>query len=339
MSLMQEQMDVVLAYCTEHEIDLTTRAPHKIYKKIADATPITESQAKTAMKNVRKALGYNTKVAEEALYKTIEEYLISVGAIPEKIPYGTAPKAAKTLNLPLKTIQVGINKFRRQKKIVVRSKETCETPDIETINPLSVVCKDLGIVRSNPCAEKIGSQLIIKCMKEKIPTGGAAMIFGTATPFCSSLDAANNHMLLSDNEQVAHILEFTTDLRPIVVIGNGVNEEKAYIKYMLWKTNNSTSHYDIKLDIVNRESLMLHAIRMADVNPFCKLIIMTSGTWEGSNTSYRKWGMDTNFRAPCEFLTKRYPNMHIVAMVTGGKEGNYWYRVNYLHNGVIETIE
>ena len=157
------------------------------------------------------------------------------------------------------------------------------------------------------------------------------MIIGTPTAFCVSLKATNN-MLLIDNMEVATALKFTTDILPTIVIGDLIDPVKANKKAADWRSNNTTANFTIIVDGVDRNGFSYYVTNFATQHIISKVILMTSGVWSCCPETSKKYGgLDFNFKTPSEYLTSKFRNLHILAMVGNGPTDQF--SIHHLHDG------
>jgi hypothetical protein len=330
-------------YINENNLDLSKRLPHGTREVIAKKLNMNPSKVMLALRYIRTTTGTVTDLKRgsskyEHIIKYIKENNIDLS---KRLKYGAVEAIASELMLPKLNVKYCISILRKRKHFLAdpikhHSVEKSRTPEvIFSSNMINDVCREAKLTRDNPNAEKEACDGIIKCLKS-IPGGGAGMIIGTPTAFCVS-DSSKNNMLLTDNLKVAIALELTTDIVPMLIIGTGVDKLKANIKQHHWKNNNATSAYTTILDVVDRDSFTHHVSIFANKHPFAKVILMTSGCWIGSNKTNKKWGLELNFKTPSEYLSTKFPNLHIIAMTTVNIDkragGHFRYKIHHLHRG------
>jgi len=338
-------------YIKDHKIDLSLRLKTGTRELIAKELDISVAQVRDSLKYLRVKKGITTadlRVPRASKYSHVHKFIIDNGIdISKRLPKGSIQSIANKLKIPKDHVKNAISIFRNNKKVLATSRRI-KTEEKETNYAVNKVgrlmvklCGDLNLVRDNPNSERSACDRIITCLKT-IPAGGAGMIIGTPTAFCASNHLKNN-MLLTDNLKVAIALELTTDTPPCLVIGTGVDPLKAALKQYHWNNNNATSSYKTVLDIVDRDSFTHYVSLFANKYSFVKVILMTSGSWVGSPQTNQKWGLDLNFKAPSEYLIKKYHNLHVIAMTTtdieGGVSGHYQYKIHYLHRGETKIID
>lgn len=166
------------------------------------------------------------------------------------------------------------------------------------------------------------------------------MLIGTSSPYFVSTNPKNNK-IITDNLAVATVLQATSVHNPLtIIIGTGVNLEKAKLKKVHWKYTSSINKPIIKLDIVDTISFTRYITSFAEKHNPAKVVLLTSGTWIRCNATYKKYGFDTNFESASKYLTSGsgFKNLHIIAL-TREPTSHHGYCVRYLHNGKNEVIE
>jgi hypothetical protein len=328
MTQIEQNADLVLNHLTELNIDIEKLLPDGTSKRAETELNLSTMEVKNALRDIRRNLGLNTR--RKTKMKDIKKYIIKQNYdFTKRMPPGTSPPIAKKFKVKTQTVNNAFFAIRKAK--VLRAEQTKPTLSF------TKYCIEENIIRKNPNSELVACNTIANYLVQKLPYGGDGMIFGTPTAFCASPNL-NNNMFLTDNLKVAHALDMTTDAPPTIVIGTGVDPKKAAIKAHHWKINNTTSHFKIITDIVDRNSLIHHVTKLAELHDFCKVIIMTSGVWSCTPTTQQKWNLDLNFKAASEYLTMRYPNLHIIAMTTG-IGGSYHYQIKHLNKGKEIVVE
>lgn len=274
---------------------------------------------------INKVKNYVEKVINEKNYD-----------LKEQLPVGLASDLANNLGVPCYDITYIIHHMRKRRGIRVKkhyiTKKTSIT-DIQT----HLLEKEL--FRNAPNKEVGACETIVNALLDELPRGGVGMMIGTPTTFCAS-DKMNNNMIITDNLEVAIMLKATTRFPLKIVIGNAINPEKAKLKAIHWRSNNSTNNSDIKLDRVDRNSFTRHVTALAKRYSLCKVILMTSGVWsycKNTQKKYEKYNIDMNYETPSKILTAKYKNLHILAMTT--EPNVLGFCVRYLHNGKNEIIK
>lgn len=339
----ETNMDLVLNTVTELEMDIMKRLPLGAYDKIANQCGLDRELVKTTLKNIRLNCGINTKNIEGKRDGLKKDLLATGIDFSKRLKYGMGKKLAAQFGVPSTHIAAAVTSIHKDMKIdkaimiakpgIVLSTPTAKpTPKIEATRVFVNHCVDTGLVRSNANAEIVACNTISKLLLHRVPHGGAGMLIGTPTAFCAS-DRSNNKMFLTDNLKVAHMLDETTEIHPTIVIGSGVHPDQAEIKKHHWTNNNTTNHFDIITDIVDRDTLTFHVVRMAERNPFCKVVLMTSGVMTGSAETKRKCnGLDLNFMASIKMLITKYPYLHFLVM-TIGDCGPKHFKIRYFNDG------
>ena len=262
---------------------------------------------------------------KKSLKDFVEEFIDEAGCdLKKRLPHGFVPKIARYSGESVYQIRKVIDSIKEDRGLIIKPfKNTIIHDD----------CRTRGLMRKCPHKEQSMCEKIVRFLLN-LPYGGDGMLTGTPTAMCVS-DHTKYQLLSIDNLDVATILRYTTD-RLNIIVGNGFNEEKAIYKARWWKTYSTTNKADIKVEKVDRESFARRVEKMAKKCSLCKVVLLTSGAWNGTNKTKAKYsGLDVNFRSPSEQLTRKYPGLHILAMTV---KGLFKYEVRYLHNGINKTI-
>lgn len=188
-------------------------------------------------------------------------------------------------------------------------------------------CEKHQFIRKMPTKEQYACDAIIKHIDNVLPQGGNSLYIGTATPFCIT----NGYKLIwYDNLLVADRLRRTSD-KLFIRLGDAINRDKAIAKGNIWQSLQYMNKADIKIGPVTGTTYAEEIERIAKRCELLKVILMTSGSWEGT-AQYHK--IDQNFKDPSIELTNKYKHIHIVSMVTF----RYNMKVLYLNNGKQEEI-
>jgi len=220
---------------------------------------------------------------------------------------------------------------RRRRRVSVQRKPKVKR---SKHNAILEACKKSGFWRQAN-AEGPACETMEKFILNKLPKGGHGLIIGTALPFFASNHPKGKETIYDDEYAVSQILRMTCDSMTIV-IGNGVSRKKAQKKADTLDRLYTMRKARIIVDAVNRDSYSRWITKLIEQYSICKVLLITSGSWEGSAYSYKKFGFDVNFQAPSKYLTSRYSNLHILAL---RMVGTYKFDVLYVHNGVERVIE
>ena len=261
---------------------------------------------------------------QDEVFKTITENINK-----KRIPKGTIKNLASTYGVSKNHMRYIFKKTREESGIVTIKKY--DMLEKEKNNRLVQMVRELNVIRQLPNQNRNASSTIIDALHNRLPYGGAALFIGTPTPFAVS-DNKKNNVLLTDELEVGISLNLTTDKdkKPTIVIGNLISPERAYVKGQMWLHNNTTHTWPIIVDAVDRNSYTKYIVKMVEQFGFLKVVLMTSGVWCCCKSSESKYEQDFNFKSPSEYLTKEYPNLHILAMTMWkGRQ----FKIIHLHNG------
>jgi len=249
----------------------------------------------------------------------------------KRLPYGTIGQLMMRSGTTKNQMNY-ILKSTKKKLGLVGARKSQILPKQEKLYSLVSMVRTLDIIRVMPNQNRVSSTKIINALQNKTPHGGSALFIGTQTPIAVS-DSCNNNAILTDELEIAIALNMTTapNVQPKIVVGNLISPEKALVKGMLWRSNNTTGSWPIKVGPVDAYSYIKEIVTMANEHPLTKVVLCTSGVWTNSKPTRVKYpGCDFNFKGPSEYLTKEFPNLHILAMhMNDGKT----FKVIYLHNG------
>lgn len=192
-------------------------------------------------------------------------------------------------------------------------------------------CDKHSFYRGMPTKEQKACDTIIDCIDNVLPRGGESVYAGTPTAFSKAM-ANNIHskQILYDNLLVADRLRRTSD-HMSMLIGNAVNKEKAIEKATLWSRLQYMNRVTIKVGPVTGPTFGKEIDRIAKKCELVKVILMTSGSWEGTSSKYK---LDLNFKDRAITLSRLYPNLHILAMITQ----RWSMSVLYVYRGNIKQI-
>jgi hypothetical protein len=179
--------------------------------------------------------------------------------------------------------------------------------------------------------EQHACDIIMNLIDNVLPIGGMSLYIGTPTPLCVAPKTHKSNQIICDNLLIADRLNRTSE-KMIIEIGSAVNENKAFKKAELWERVQYLNDVVIKVGPVIGSTFRNEVERLAKRYKLVKVILMTSGSWTGTGNKYN---LDLNFKDPSIELCSQYPNLHIVAMVTG----YLTMKVLYIHNKRIEIIK
>lgn len=173
----------------------------------------------------------------------------------------------------------------------------------------------------------------------KLPWGGAALLIGTPTAFCVAMPNLYNNKIITDNLIVAQALQRTTERPIIIVVGDAIDEYKAILKCQHWMSISTLINPRVMRDRVDVASFMRHVTELVEnnSNDICKVVLLTSGVMVDSVPILDSNGqkLDRKFGPACHELTKRYKNLHILAMATKWPD----LPVKHFHGGREEVVK
>ena len=280
----------------------------------------------TKQQNIKKER--NSVTLRQAIINYLEEKGIDIEN--EKIPSKVVSVLSRKTRRPKGSITSTIYNIRQERSIDL-FKCNSRRNILSKKTPFYKYCVKKNITRAAPSSEREACTNIIDVLMNTLPKGGAGMIIGTPTPFCASVHDQHN-LLLTDNFEVALALKFTTNEIPTIVVGDAINPERAQLKVEHWRSNNSTGNFNIIQDCVDGSSFTYYVTRLAEHNNLSKVVLMSSGVWSCVASTRNKYnGLNFNFKDPSMFLTSKYKNLHIVAMVNAGPRNGF--DIHYLNNG------
>ncbi|MDX1806861.1 MAG: hypothetical protein R3267_07535 [Paenisporosarcina sp.] len=270
----------------------------------------------------------------EIIKRQVQEYVDENKInLNHRLQKGTVYRMHKALAISQSDISYALSIIRKERG-QGRSRKIQKT----VFSDLQQVCLENRLFRSSnketpACDKMIGS------LKSFIPQGGKGLLIGTPTAFCASPNE-NNSLLITDNLEVATILKFTTDEPITIVVGNSVDPEKAIIKGQHWKSNTITKDANVIVDRVSQWTYANRISEMAYDGSLCKVILLTSGVWTDSETAQwkrRQKGiyLDLDFKTPSINLTKRFKNLHILALV---RDDLVNFGVVYVNKGIVHKV-
>lgn len=260
----------------------------------------------------------------------LSSYLLEHSHDLSDLPYGFAPQASKDLDINVTSIRYAIKRLRKERGII---KNPPKEISIDRTTDIQDCLLSNGLIRSSN-KEGIACDIIIQTLLKRIPWGGSGMLIGTPTAFCASPHQTNKR-IITDNYAVALALQWTT-IHPLeIVVGNAIDEEKAKLKASHWKSIDMLNP-KVTLDIVDRDSFSYYVTKFALKSEVSKVILLTSGPWSCSRSTMKKRGLESKFDSPSQFLTKKFRNLHILAMCMD--RNGMGFHVKYLHNCNEEII-
>jgi hypothetical protein len=186
-------------------------------------------------------------------------------------------------------------------------------------------CKSNGLIRKSAPKEQEACDKIIDCIDNTLPRGGNSIYLGTPTAVAIS-ECSRFKKIILDNYLVADRLKRTSDKLEIL-IGNIVNRQKALAKVRDFKSLQYMGSMRIEACAIDGPAFYRIVNREAKRNSILKVVLMTSGSWDGKDSRY-------NFSKYANRLIAMYPHIHIIAM-------RYTYmkmHVLHLHNGKTEEL-
>jgi len=216
----------------------------------------------------------------------------------------------------------------RKKKGILRRKPATVVRGTVRLDPYDF-CVLHKFFRKNPKAEAGACRTIQQALIHWLPIGGVGFMFGTQSPF-SVGEREFGKTIFTDNMDVASTLAAVSDHALEMIIGNGVNKKKAEAKAALWRQTSTGRQYTIRLDLVDRQSFYDYGAYFAEqyFDQHVKMVFMASGQW---SRIPKPGDIDQQFELAAKELIKKYPNLHILAMVGG--VGAWKFDIHYLHDG------
>lgn len=263
------------------------------------------------------------------------EKVIEPHDLKRRLPAGLASAIAKRTEKSIANVRKTILFIRRDRCVIVQTDQTVK-PDKQNNNLDGIlsILEAAEFFFNSPAKAAVIANTMIHILIYDWPEGGHTIMLGTPSALGVSLHPKYNKIVTSELE-IATVAKHTSGSFTIFV-GNGVNELKAKAKAYLWDLLGLTNNVDIMIENVTRDSFNHLITKAAEKHTIVKVILLTSGSWSGSKSSLDKLGIDVNFKAPAEYLTKRYPNLYILALVRTSK---YVFSVRYLHNGINKIIK
>lgn len=227
-------------------------------------------------------------------------------------------------------VKEAINAIRRRRCLKVKR---VDKPSLGNGNPIIQACLKDKLLRASrrqgPVSKAIG-----KFAVRNLPMIGAGLLFGTPGPFFASKNKNLSNTIIDDEGCLGHMLMLTCD-SVTVIVGDVIDSVKAKIKADHWRSLDSMRGAIVKEETADRDSYTCWITRLVEKYSVCKVILLTSGSWNGSPESFKKYGLDVNFRAPSIRLTEMYQNLHILAL---RRIGEYAFDAVYVHNGFEKVI-
>jgi len=250
--------------------------------------------------------------------------------LTKRLPYGFACKTAKDIGITSVKVRETVNAIRKSRHISVQQENTVKLNDSNGFND---VCRDNNLMRQGN-KEGLACKSIRKFVMDNLPRGGHGLLFGTPIPLCVSDHPTFNKTLIDDELAIAHTMVDTCDGLTIV-IGDAVKNAKAQFKVDTWKRLYTMHKANVVKEPVNRDSFTRWMTKLIEKHSICKVVLITSGSWTNSKSSWDKYRFDVNFEAPSKYLTSIYPNLHILALTMSHQ---YMFSVKYVSGGSETTI-
>lgn len=247
--------------------------------------------------------------------------------------HGDKEMIANETGIPLQSVKGAISYLRQKTGKVAAPLPVVRGKKVYT--GVYDYCVDKGFFRKNPQGEDGAMRTIQEAIKNWLPDGGGCIVTGTPSPYSISQQGDSGIIWVNNLDIFSCLNIFTDEECPhVIVIGNAMNPEKAHEKALNFKKLSTTRDYKIIETVVDREGFRSNVGLLCERNKdiTIKCILMSGGSWEGSKTTSRKnGGLDLNFKEPSHYLSRRYPNLHILAM-TNGPTGKT-FDVHYIHKG------
>lgn len=288
---------------------------------------LTKSKIANSVKNYHKS-------TKPTLIQSVERILIKEGHIlDDRLPDGTINKIAKILKAnrsSVKSTIVNIRKNSDRKIRPYRRKRTKESIFHEALKKAEFLMK-------SPKKWGFAVKIIIENVR-KLPEEGYAVLIGTPNAIAFSNQGNSKYEIIMTEYNLAYILSLTSkELR--IEIGNKVSKEKADGKADLWEHFDTFNLAKIRRRTIDKKSFMNIIDQVANKalreGTICKVVLVTSGHWNGSKNAYRKYGMDLGFKNASIKLTTLYPNLHIFSSIF---INDHDFKAVYVHKGKEKTL-
>jgi hypothetical protein len=250
--------------------------------------------------------------------------------LAERLPRGFINEMVGQFSAAKNDIKYALTLLRQERGVIIKRKSRVKKLKK---NKFLEVCREYGFMRSSK-KEGVACEAICKHLIYNVPHSGHSLLIGTPTPWCASDLGTYNNTIIDDNDMVAKTMKLTSSSMTIA-IGNSVDSEKADRKADCWNRMSTMKDVEVITEPIHRDSFNRLVTRYADKNQICKVVLLTSGTWRGCKKSYDKHELDLNFESPSIYLTRMYPNLHILALV---RTSNYVFSVKYVHGGEVEDV-
>jgi multimeric flavodoxin WrbA len=265
----------------------------------------------------------------EDVRKRIEALIKKRGyKLNKRFPNGFRDELVKSMGYPIKTIDEILLRIRRSNKATVK-KKFVEVKEKNLDHPNYEYCNKSDFIHLAPNKQSNISKTILHFMDRYLPRGGTGIVIGTPTAVCTSPGYSRNNLMMDDEKFVVGLLNLQSDICYIFE-GAEVNREKAWQKCLDWKSYFTTHDAKVLVGKVDGAAFREQVEKIAEKGGLCKVILLTSGSWNGGRSS-KKYNLDADFKTPAEYLVSKYPNLHILALVSlSPKE----FRVRYLHQSI-----
>ena len=252
---------------------------------------------------------------------------------------GLADDIAEALGMKKSNVIRDVGTIRRECGITDTNRKS-DIPGKRVLTDVHRYLIRFKMFRASLLETPICDKIVDVLNKETLfPSGGAALLFGTATPEC--VLEKNPTRIITDNLDVGKAMYRTTyeisRIPMLIVVGNAEDEDKAEQKVYLWRSH-MWSNVVVKPDIVDKNSFEYTIKRMVKrhKHTLVKVVLLTSGVWKHRHQSQKKHGkLDLRFEMAAIKLTRKYSNLHILAMC---KNNSYGFDLRHLHNNRNEVI-
>lgn len=269
--------------------------------------------------------------------------------IEDRMWHGDIPMLVRKSNYTLKPQDFGNAKTRLKKRSeLMRNPSFKDKFKLKIIDhfvsnkrrPMNELLYSQKQFRKAPRKELTCCLTMSNALMNILPQGGLPLLIGTPAPF--SVDPSNYYLRTSDdNLMVANTLHLTSEYRGEIIVGSGIDNEKAIDKALEWDGLASiTNNFIIKIGIVDCETYAHHIKRLLRIcnkhNTFLKAVLMTSGKTQGFAEKNGTPILDCNFLGVSRKLIEEHSNLHILLMATGQNgefNKTYSFQVLYMHNG------
>jgi hypothetical protein len=278
----------------------------------------------------------------------IQKYLVEKGfenfaTSGKRIRYGMIPEIAKETGYKISDVKSTLDRMK--------CKVTGPSParNLPNCPPSYIVLDDGGYAdiqssisfkygkkREMPKPENIGCETLSHAILDVFPRHGGSAYMGTPTALCAS-NHPKTKVILNDNLKVYDTLQLTSDNHPFIFIGNIVDNGKAKSKGHEFKSFITSYRSQVMVQPIDAQAFYDIGRQMAlHYNP-AKLVFQSGGIWSFSKPTQKKFeGWNLNFQDAAERLSKKYHNLHILAMI---KEEEFAFDIIYLHKGETKKLD